>query len=193
MSPLGLSLTTKFSCFFTRFFSNQSRFGRICLVNAVIQNWLILWQFFSLTFLKMFHLSQLLFMFHDIIYYGASQFTWFCIIIRKGMQSLTMITATWTTFQQDVSVSCFLLLTLSISSLFLFRAECVILTVTAPSCPCRRRAIRLGCSGLNEISSSGLGNRLVLPCSWEISKESSTEGPPAELCWNYNFQMFFIL
>lgn len=91
-----------------------------------------------------------------------------------------------------ISTGCLsqLLLTLSISSLFLFRAECVILTVTAPSCPCRRRAIRLGCSGLNEISSSGLGNRLVLPCSWEISKESSTEGPPAELCWNYNFHIF---
>lgn len=67
------------------------------MVNAVMQNWLILWQFFScenLTFLKTFHLSQLLFMFHDIIYYGANHLTGFCIIIRKGMQSLTMITAT---------------------------------------------------------------------------------------------------
>lgn len=60
MLPSSLSLTTKFSCFFIRFFSNHSRFGRICLVNAVIQNWLILQQFFScesLTFLKTFHLS----------------------------------------------------------------------------------------------------------------------------------------
>lgn len=83
-----------------------------------------------------------------------------------------------------------LLLTLSISSLFLLRVERVILTVTALSWPCRRRAIRLGCRGLKEISSSGLGNRLVLPFSREISEESNTDGPPAELCRRYNLHIF---
>lgn len=74
------------------------------------------------------------------------------------------------------------MLTLSISPLFLLRAERVILTVTALSSPCRRRAIRLGCRGLKEISSSGWGKRLVLPFSVEIWEESSTDGQPAEPC-----------
>lgn len=72
--------------------------------------------------------------------------------------------------------------TFSISPLFLLRAERVILTVTAFSSPCRRRAIRLGCRGLKEISSSGRGKRLALPFSVEISDESSTDGQPAEPC-----------
>lgn len=74
------------------------------------------------------------------------------------------------------------MLTLSISPLFLLRAERAILTVTALSSPCRRRAIRLGCRGLKEISSSGWGKRLVLPFSVEIWEESSTDGQPAEPC-----------
>lgn len=73
--------------------------------------------------------------------------------------------------------------TLSISPLFLFRAGWLILTVTA-GFPLCRRAMRLGCSGLKEISSSGLGKRLVLPFSVEISDESSTDGYPLEPCSN---------
>ncbi len=73
-----------------------------------------------------------------------------------------------------------LVLTFSISPLFLLRAEREILTVTAFSSPWRRRAIRFGCRGLKEISSSGWGKRLVLPFSVEISEESSTDGQPAE-------------
>lgn len=75
-----------------------------------------------------------------------------------------------------------LVLTFSISPLFLLRAERVILTVTAPSSPCRRRAMRLGCSGLKEISSSGRGKRLILPSSVEISEDSRTDGQPLETC-----------
>ncbi|TNN47342.1 hypothetical protein EYF80_042469 [Liparis tanakae] len=71
-------------------------------------------------------------------------------------------------------------LTFSISPLFLLRAERVILTVTAFSSPWRRRAMRLGCRELKEISSSGWGKRLVLPFSVEISEASSTDGQPAE-------------
>lgn len=77
-----------------------------------------------------------------------------------------------------------LLPTFSISSLFLLRLERVILTVTELSWPRLRRAIRLGCRGLKEISSSGLGKRLVLPFSREISEDSSTDGP-AEPCWRH--------
>lgn len=75
-----------------------------------------------------------------------------------------------------------LALTFSISPLFLLRAERVILTVTEFSSPWRRRAMRFGCRGLKEISSSGWGKRLVLPFSVEISEESSTDGQPAEPC-----------
>lgn len=42
--------------------------------------------------------------------------------------------------------------------------------------------MRLGCSGLKEISSSGRGKRLARPFSVEISEESSTEGKPEEAC-----------
>lgn len=75
-------------------------------------------------------------------------------------------------------------LTFSISPLFLLRgaAPRLILTVTALSSPCRRSAMRLGCSGLKEISSSGRGKRLARPFSVEISEESSTEGQPEEPC-----------
>lgn len=76
------------------------------------------------------------------------------------------------------------LLTFSISLLFLLRdaAPRLILTVTALCSPCRRSAIRLGCSGLKEISSSGRGKRLARPFSVEISEESSTEVQPEEPC-----------
>lgn len=94
-----------------------------------------------------------------------------------------------------------LVLTLSISPLFLLRVERVILTVTALSSPWRRRAIRFGCRGLKEISSSGRGKRLVLPFSVEISEESSTDGQPAEPCgttrdlcqvWGYRLICLFV-
>lgn len=94
-----------------------------------------------------------------------------------------LIDTTFATLPNEVVIhQKIFVLTFSISPLFLLRAERVILTVTEFSSPCRRRAIRFGCRGLNEISSSGRGKRLALPFSVEISEESSTDGQPAEPC-----------
>lgn len=64
--------------------------------------------------------------------------------------------------------------TSSMSSLFLFFPGLIVLTVSGKVLPCCFTSILLGFRGVNWISISGLGNRLVFPLSVDTSEESRT-------------------
>jgi len=83
-----------------------------------------------------------------------------------------IITVHWKNEQHSLSFG--LGHTCTTSSLFLFFLDLGILTLTGKALPWCFTSILFGSRGVNWISISGFGNRLVFPFSVDTSEESST-------------------